>query len=355
MLGLDAGQGFRGVDHVQHRAGNGAAQRVAAIGGAVGADGQVLGQFGGGQHGTDRETAAQALGAGQDVRGNAVVLVGIQRTGTANAGLHFVEDQQGVVFVTQFARAFQVGLVGRHHAALALDRLDHHGAGLVGNLCLQRFQVVVGHVADAGDLRTETVGVLRLATDADGEQGTAVEAVHGGDDFVLFRAEAVMGDATGQLESGLVGLGAGVAEERTVGKGGVHQLVGQAQGRLVGEHVGYVPEGVGLLGQGLDQCRVAVAQGVDRDATGKVDQLATRLVPDAGTLASHRNEGRRRIVGDHDLVEIGTLHRGLLNGHLSLLKRNAGLEVASDGGIVRTDPRLSLRPSDNLLQRKTQF
>ncbi|AJG12180.1 hypothetical protein PRJ_1496 [Pseudomonas sp. XWY-1] len=49
------------------------------------------------------------------------------------------------------------------------------------------------------------------------------------------------------------------------------------------------------------------------------------------------------------------MHRGLLNGHLSLLKRNAGLEVASDGGIVRTDPRLSLRPSDNLLQRKTQF
>ncbi|MVF50843.1 hypothetical protein F9Z43_16270 [Pseudomonas monteilii] len=45
----------------------------------------------------------------------------------------------------------------------------------------------------------------------------------------------------------------------------------------------------------------------------------------------------------------------MLNGHLSLLKRNAGLEVASDGGIVRTDPRLSLRPSDNLLQRKTQF
>ncbi|QCI13871.1 hypothetical protein E6B08_22115 [Pseudomonas putida] len=43
----------------------------------------------------------------------------------------------------------------------------------------------------------------------------------------------------------------------------------------------------------------------------------------------------------------------MLNGHLSLLKRNAGLEVASDGGIVRTDPRLSLRPSDNLLQRKT--
>jgi hypothetical protein len=142
-----------------------------------------------------------------------------------------------------------------------------------------------------------------------------------------------MGDATGQLEGGLVGFGAGVAEEHALGKGGVDQLVRQAQGRLVGEHVGDVPQLVGLLGQRLDQRRVAVAQYVDRDAAGEVDQLATRLVPDAGTLATHRNEGGRRIVGNHDLVEIGTLHRGLLNGHRSLLKRNAGLEVASDGGL----------------------
>ncbi|QCU71458.1 hypothetical protein CWR53_22960 [Pseudomonas sp. SGAir0191] len=43
----------------------------------------------------------------------------------------------------------------------------------------------------------------------------------------------------------------------------------------------------------------------------------------------------------------------MLNGHLSLLKRIADLEVASDGGIVRNDQRVALRPSDNLLQRKT--
>ncbi|NIF15927.1 hypothetical protein F3J43_02745 [Pantoea sp. Cy-639] len=45
----------------------------------------------------------------------------------------------------------------------------------------------------------------------------------------------------------------------------------------------------------------------------------------------------------------------MLNGHLSLLKRNAGLEVASDGRIVRTDRRLSLLPGDILLQRQTLF
>lgn len=99
----------------------------------------------------------------------------------------------------------------------------------------------------------------------------------------------------------------------------------------------------------LDPELVGVAQYVDRDAAGKVDQLATRLVPHAGTFATHGDEGSRCIVGHHHLVEIGTLHRGLLNGHRSLLKRNACLELAGDAGIVRTVFSAALSPSDNFL------
>ncbi|KIH82226.1 hypothetical protein UCMB321_4028 [Pseudomonas batumici] len=43
------------------------------------------------------------------------------------------------------------------------------------------------------------------------------------------------------------------------------------------------------------------------------------------------------------------MHRSLLNGHRSLLKRNACLELASDGGIVRTVFGQALPPSDNFL------
>ena len=281
----------------------------------MGADGQVLGQLGGGQHGADGETAAQALGAGEDVRGDAIVHIGEQLAAAAHAALHLVEHQQRVVLVAQGTGAFQVGLVGRQHAALALDRLQHHGAGLVGDGRLQRVQVVVRDMGDALDLRPETIGVLGLATNADGEQGTTVEAVERGDDLVLLRTETVMGDAAGQLEGGLVGLGAGVAEEHALGEGGIDQLVGQAQGRLVGEHVGDVPQGVGLLGQRLDQCRMAVTEGVDGDAAGEVDQLATALIPDSRTQATHRNKGGWGIVGDQILIEIGALHRIVLNGH----------------------------------------
>jgi hypothetical protein len=182
-----------------------------------------------------------------------------------------------------------------------------------------------------------------------GEQGTAVEAVERGDDFVLLAAETVETDTTGQLERGLVGFGAGVAEERTLGKGRVDQLVCQAQGRLIGEHVGHVPQLVRLLGQGTDQRRVRVAQYVNGNPAGEVDQLATGLVPNAGTGATHRNEGGRRIVGNHYLIEIGAFYRSVLNGHRSLLKRNTRLKLASDGGIVRTVFSPALPPSDNFL------
>jgi hypothetical protein len=92
-----------------------------------------------------------------------------------------------------------------------------------------------------------------------------------------------------------------------------------------------------------------VAQYVYGNPAGEVDQLATGLVPNAGTGATHWNESGRRVVGNHYLVEIGALYRSVLNGHRSLLKRNTRLKLASDGGIVRTVFSPALPPSDNFL------
>lgn len=117
-------------------------------------------------------------------------------------------------------------------------------------------------MGDTLELGPEAIGILRLAADVDGEQGAPVEAVAGGDDLVLLRAVDIVGVAASQLEGRLVGLGAGVGEEHPLGEGGVHQLARQAQGRLVGEDVGNVPDALGLLGERLDQRRMRVAQEV---------------------------------------------------------------------------------------------
>jgi len=76
-----------------------------------------------------------------------------------------------------------------------------------------------------------------------------------------------------------------------------------------------------------------MTQYVNGNAACEVDQLSTGLVPHSGTGATHRNKGCRCVVGNHDLIEIGALHRGLLNGHRSLLKRNACLNWRAMGGL----------------------
>jgi hypothetical protein len=66
-------------------------------------------------------------------------------------------------------------------------------------------------------------------------------------------------------------LGAGIAEEHVVGKALLAQPRGEpvAVGRL--EQVRHVPQPGGLLLQGGDQLRMAMAQRIDRDARGEVE------------------------------------------------------------------------------------
>ncbi|EIT70447.1 hypothetical protein WQQ_05840 [Hydrocarboniphaga effusa AP103] len=59
---------------------------------------------------------------------------------------------------------------------------------------------------------------------------------------------------------------------------------------------------------------MAMAQPGHRDATGQIEELASLLIPQAGALAADRNDVRRRVVGNHDLIEglASYLHDNLL-------------------------------------------
>ena len=101
----DAGEDFRGVDDRQQLAGHRPGQRVAAVGGAVGTDGHHAGAGLCRQQRADRETAAQRFGGGQHIGRHAVVHIGIQLAGAPDPGLHFIENQQGVVLVAKLTQA----------------------------------------------------------------------------------------------------------------------------------------------------------------------------------------------------------------------------------------------------------
>ena len=260
----------------------------------------------GGQHGAQREAAADALGGGQDVRHHTEVLVGVQVAGTPGTALDFIEDQQRIVLVTQLTQSFEECLLAGDDAALALQRLDDDRAGVIAHQLAHGVEIVEFGVLDTARNRPEALGILGLATDADGEEGAAMEGLTEGDDLVLLLAMGVVGETTRQLERGLVGLTTGGAEVDLVGEGALGQRLGQRQCRLVGVDIGQVPDLVGLVLERLDQRRVAVTQRGDGDATGEVDVLATFLIPQTATLAAYRNGSLGCVVGHHGMVEIGT-------------------------------------------------
>ena len=80
--------------------------------------------------GADRQPAAEPLGQGHDVGGDAVVLVGEKRAGAAHSGLHLVEHQQRAVLGGDLAGGHQVAGGRDDDAALPHDRLQEHRGGV---------------------------------------------------------------------------------------------------------------------------------------------------------------------------------------------------------------------------------
>ena len=133
--------------HPHHRQRRRGAHRVAAEGAAVQAGRQQIGGGPDGQHAPIGSPAAEALGQGHHVRGDAVVLVGEKGSGAAHSGLHLVEHQQGAVPGRDFACCGQVALGRDDDAALAHDRFQEYRRGVVVDRGGQRVGVAVGHVA----------------------------------------------------------------------------------------------------------------------------------------------------------------------------------------------------------------
>ncbi len=264
-----------------------------------------VGNLGAGQHRADRETAAQRLGQGDDVRGHTPVPVREQLTGTAHADLDFIQHQQRIVLVAQLTGAPHELGTGRHHPALALHRLEHHSGNIAsGHRCFKLGDIVEIDIAEATGQRLVAFLVLRLGGSGDRGQGAAMEAATEGHNETLLRAPALCaGPLANQLDRHFIGFGAGIAQEHALGEArDVHQLLCQMQRRLAVEHVAGVPQLVGLLEQGSLQIRVVVAQAAHRDAGGQVDELATLRIPKSGALAALQHQLARAI---HRQVVIG--------------------------------------------------
>ena len=240
---LDVIEQVGGLDRVEHREGGGAGDRVAAEGRAMVARLQRGGAVAEADAGADRQAAAEALGQGEDVGGDPFGLVREPRAGPADAGLDLVEHQQRAGPVAGRAGGGEVAGRGGDDAALALGRLEDDRRGLLVDRLAEGVGVAVVDPADVEAERGERRADRLLAGDRERAHRAAVEAVVGGDDHRAVLALL----AADQLERGLVGLGAGVAEEDPraavrVGLQQDQQLLRQLDARLVHEQVAGVRE-----------------------------------------------------------------------------------------------------------------
>ena len=145
------------------RAGNGIAAKGIAVAAALPFFHQPLLCH----HRANRQAGAQTFGERHDVRRHPPVFTGKHLAGTAHARLHFVEDQQDAVLVTQCAQAGKETIGCYQVAAFALDRFNQNRRHFRGwhialeqqaNIIKNRFALVV-----AGEERPIGIGIRHMS------------------------------------------------------------------------------------------------------------------------------------------------------------------------------------------------
>ena len=252
------------------------------------------------QHAAHRHGAGgDALGEGDEVGRDAVAFGGKRIAHAAEAGDHFVEDQEDAVLVADLAQPLEVALRRRQHAGRGRQRLDDDGGdgrGVVQTDDALQFVgqmraplrladgegllgAVIGglQMIDAGHQHAELLAVVDDAADRDAAEADAVIAALAADQPHArgVAAHVVIGER--DLERGVDRLRAGIAEEHVVEIAGrqrgdaARQLEGLRVRELEGRRV------VELARLGLDRFhdRIAIMARIGAPETGgAVDQLA---------------------------------------------------------------------------------
>lgn len=214
----------------------------------------------------DREAVADGLGGRQDI-GVSFPGQGRVRPKGSRAGqtaLDLVVVEQRAHLAAALTQRHEEFLGGGHHASLTLDGLDDDGAGLFGDQRGDSGDVVVSAYFEAGDHGRKRGLVLGVGRGGERTHGAAVEGVLKADNFDFGTGGVEhLADFTGELDTGFVGFGPGVADED--GGGVVHaarglcgfdEELGERAGPGVVVEVGGVDEFLGLWRQLLSQLTI---------------------------------------------------------------------------------------------------
>ena len=200
-------------------------------------------------HGADRQAAAEMLGQRHDVRHHAVLAVGVEGAELAEPGLRLVEDQQRAARLQARLQCLEVARRQLDHAARADERLGDDRRQVVRAFAVEQVE------ADRQQRRPPVValGIHRRAIGVGGRDRVQVrdrrpvpaggrgEAHGAGHIGIAVEAQMQRADAAapgrtpGEEQRGLVGIGAGLDEERAAERRieGLRQAGGEAELRRV--------------------------------------------------------------------------------------------------------------------------
>ena len=105
---------------------------------------------------TNRQPAAQALRGRYNVHRTLEVHIGVQPSAASVARLHFVRNEQHVVFIAQLPYALHETVCKGHHSAFALYHLQNHRAATGAfDDALDIFDIIGFRIGETGGERAE--------------------------------------------------------------------------------------------------------------------------------------------------------------------------------------------------------
>ena len=243
----------------------------------------------------DRQAVAEPLRERHEVRLDAELLVGEERSGAAEPGLYLVDAEKCSDLAGDLGRCLDEALLQRQHAALAQHRLEQDRRELAArrDRCLERLDVVRPREREPRDERPEALPLPGLAGGGEGAVGAAVEASLERDD------PRAPGRLARDLERRLVRLRARVAEERLRTAETLGEEPGEAEHRLRPVEVRRVPEPVELRVRRLGDGGMTVPEPDDRDPGAEVEVRAALVVPHAAPLAADDGQVGARVGRQH--------------------------------------------------------
>ncbi len=179
----------------------------------------------------------------------------------------------------------------RHYAAFALHHFHQHGGRGRRDGRAQGLQVFGRNLSEAFRQGREAIAQAFAARGGQRAKGATVKAAAQSDDFIGVTLPDHAHVAPGQLDAGLVGLGAGIAEKCLAVVAGGEQQPGQIKLFLLVKEIAHMPELAALAFQGLADFVVAMAQTRHGNARQQIHIFLAVHIPEARALAP-RNDQR---------------------------------------------------------------